>query len=90
MIIRETKNNKENKIVSTFDMSQYVLELEKLVNIDSGTGNVSGVNRIADYFNKKYREIGWNVERHNFDDSVGECIEITNSNDLTYDVLLLG
>lgn len=90
MIIRETKNNKENKIVSTFDMSQYVLELEKLVNIDSGTRNVSGVNRIADYFNKKYREIGWNVERHNFDDSVGECLEITNSNDLTYDVLLLG
>ncbi|NMA94639.1 MAG: M20 family metallopeptidase [Clostridiales bacterium] len=76
--------------MNKFDIEDYIKELEELVNIDSGTSNIEGVNRIADLFEEKYNSINWNVKRHRFDDSVGDCLEITNGKRDNYDVLLIG
>lgn len=32
------------------DLKEYLSELEYLVNIDSGTDDVDGVNKVTDYF----------------------------------------
>jgi glutamate carboxypeptidase len=41
----------------------YVSALRAMVNIDSGTFNRAGVNRIADLCEARFRERGWDVER---------------------------
>jgi glutamate carboxypeptidase len=41
----------------------YVAALRAMVNIDSGTLNRAGVNRIADLCEARFRERGWDVER---------------------------
>lgn len=73
-----------------FDVNQYLNELETLVNIDSGSNYSNGVKKVADYFKKKYMEINWLITEHNFDDSVGPCLEIKNSEADNYDILFIG
>lgn len=73
-----------------FDVNQYLNELETLVNIDSGSNYSNGVKKVADYFKKKYMEIDWLITEHNFDDSVGPCLEIKNSESDKYDILFIG
>ncbi|TMK18691.1 MAG: M20 family metallopeptidase [Actinobacteria bacterium] len=41
----------------------YVASLRAMVDIDSGTFNRAGVNRIADLCEARFREHGWDVER---------------------------
>ena len=42
---------------------RYLAALRTMVNIDSGTFNRAGVNRIADLCEARFREGGWDVER---------------------------
>ena len=42
---------------------EYLESLEELVNIDSGSFSVGGVNRVADLCEKRFRAGGWEVDR---------------------------
>src|SRR4029077_2019084 len=42
---------------------RYLAALRTMVNIDCGTFNRAGVNRIADLCETRFREGGWDVER---------------------------
>ena len=44
------------------NLELYLEQMKELVNIDSGSGNVAGINRVADKLAGWYQEIGWNVE----------------------------
>ncbi len=43
--------------------NRYLAALRRMVDIDSGTFNRAGVNRIADLCEARFREGGWDVER---------------------------
>lgn len=73
-----------------FLLKEYLQELEYLVNIDSGSWDAEGTAKIADYFKKKFTDIGWSVKKHQFDEAVGPCLEITNGDTQQFDILLIG
>lgn len=73
-----------------YDLSEYLKKLEYLVNFDSGSRIPEGTAKVADYFEEKFKGIGWNVERHHISDEVGPCLEITNGAKDHYDILLIG
>lgn len=72
------------------DLNKYLKELEYLVNIDSGTEDVEGVNKIADFFATKFREINWNVHEYEFGTECGKCVICTNREAEHYDLLMIG
>ncbi|MFN2543238.1 MAG: M20 family metallopeptidase [Actinomycetota bacterium] len=43
---------------------EYMQTLRALVDIDSGTYTVEGVNRVADHCEERFRSGGWSVDRH--------------------------
>ena len=73
-----------------FNLTEYLYDLEYLVNIDSGSNCIDGINTIADFFINKYTELGWTVTKHDFDPSIGPCLEIKNTKNSKNDILLLG
>ena len=42
---------------------QYLADLETLVNVDCGTFVADGVNRVADFMQRRFEDAGWKVER---------------------------
>lgn len=75
--------------MTEFDLSQYLKELECLVNIDSVSSEPTGTAQIAEMMKEKYESIGWQVKQHQFAPSIGPCLELTNGEADEYDVLLL-
>lgn len=73
-----------------FVLEQYLDELEELVNIDSGSTYVEGVNKIADIFKEKYENLGFLVKEHNFSKDAGSCLEIRNKDGKDIDILIIG
>lgn len=74
-----------------FNKEKYLEELEYLVNIDSGTGTASGVEKIADFLVEKYHTLGLTAEKKVFDPKFGPCVEVRNKPDEdTIDLLLIG
>lgn len=76
--------------MNNLDLQAYLSELETLVNIDSGTKDKAGTEKVADYFVERFQAIGWQVERKHIDDSVGRCLAITNKKADNYDLLMIG
>lgn len=72
------------------DLKQYLKELEYLVNIDSGSEDYEGVNKVADFFVGKFDEMGWNVHEYEFGTECGKCVICTNSEAEHYDLLMIG
>ncbi len=72
------------------DMNTYLSELEQLVNIDSGSDNPAGVARVAAFFSKRFEEMGWIVEVHDFAPDCGPCVICRNREAERYDMLLIG
>ncbi len=73
-----------------FDINKYLEELETLVNTDSGSRDYEGTRKVANYFEKKYKTLGWTVKSYNFDDGIGPCLEIRNTDKEEIDILLVG
>ncbi len=73
-----------------FNLQNYLKELEYLVNIDSGSRNPRGISKVADFFIKKYLDIGYSVKTHEINEEIGPCLEIENCSSERYDILLLG
>ncbi len=90
--------------MASFSLDKYLEELKQLVNIDSGSKDPEGLSKIAGFFEEKYKNLGWNVERHTAADKPAPCLVITNTPaakgnqtgenpinaEKQYDVLLLG
>lgn len=72
------------------DLNKYLKELEYLVNIDSGTEDVEGVTKVADFFAAKFREMNWNVHEYEFGTECGKCVICTNREAEHYDLLMIG
>jgi glutamate carboxypeptidase len=75
---------------SDFDLATYLEDLQYLVNIDSGSYDTEGVAQVAEFFSQRFSALGWKVKLHQFDSSVGPCVEIVNGDQNQYDVLLMG
>lgn len=72
------------------ELNEYLKDLEILVNIDSGSKDISGVEKVNHFLINKFLEIGWIVKTHNFNNSVASCIEIKNNDKEDIDILILG
>lgn len=75
--------------IEGLEISNYLKELEYLVNIDSVSSDAAGTAKIAEFMIAKYRSLGWQVKEHQFNDTIGPCLEITNKVAAQYDVLIL-
>ena len=42
-----------------FNLERFMTELEEVVNIDSGSYDIEGLNQVAQWFAKKYEEAGY-------------------------------
>lgn len=70
-------------------ITEYLKELEYLVNIDSVSSEPEGAGRIATFFREKYEHMGWQVTAHDFHAEIAPCLEIVNHPAEHYDVLIL-
>lgn len=73
-----------------FDLEKYLVELEKMVNQDSGSEYPEGVANIANFLKGKYDKLGWVTKLHHLDESVGPCLEVKNKDSDMFDVLIIG
>ena len=73
---------------------QFLLDLETIVNIDSGSGYVPGLEAVGDFFQERFQKIGWVTTKHSFDGGKVPCLEITNKqiseSDSAFDLLFIG
>ncbi|NLZ56018.1 MAG: M20 family metallopeptidase [Clostridiaceae bacterium] len=79
-------NTKDN----TFYLEDFLLDLEKLINIDSGRGAAEGATRVGLMLAEPLVKRGWIIERHNLSPNIGECIVVKNRQAERFDALLLG
>lgn len=75
--------------IANLELSNYLKELEYLVNIDSVSSDAAGTAKIAEFMAAKYRSLGWQVNVQQFNDTIGPCLEITNQVAEQIDVLIL-
>lgn len=68
----------------------YLNELECLVNIDSGSKDFEGINKVGLFFEKKFSELGWITQKVSMGEECGPCWEMCNSRLEDIDILLLG
>jgi glutamate carboxypeptidase len=87
-------------VSKTFDMARaarhlesmrddYLSDLQRLVEIDSGTFDKSGVDRVVDLLADWYRELGCVVKRHRHD-VYGDTLEVGIAGSGSGSILLLG
>jgi len=74
-----------------FNLKDYLVHLENLVNIDSGSSTYAGLDRVAEYYATLYEEIDLHVKRFKPDHAPANCLEITNAPEADYyDILIVG
>lgn len=74
----------------TVDREEYIEQLKTLVNIESGSYNAAGINRVADQLETWYRVLGWHIQRHDLGPQTGHLLEISNRPADHYDVMFVG
>ncbi len=72
------------------DLELYFSQLEELVNIESCSDDPEGLNKVAAFFSKGFRDLGWIVEEHDLAPACGTCVICKNRDAEHYDVLLIG
>lgn len=73
------------------DLEKYLNQMETLVNIDCGSYNAAGIQKVAEHLARWYEEIGWSVKRHDVGKETAQVLEITNHPDAgEYDVMFIG
>lgn len=73
------------------NMEQYLKDLEYMVNIDSGTTCVEGIEQVSCFLKGKYEQEGFQVKEYVFDQKYGPCIEARNKPEADHiDLLLIG
>ena len=77
--------------MAIFKKEEYMKDLETLVNIDSGSSDIDGLNRVADFLCGKYEEIGLSPKRTEQGPDSRPYVEIlTHPEADEVDVLFLG
>ncbi len=73
---------------------RFLIDLETIVNIDSGSGYVPGLEAVSAFFQERFQKIGWVTTNHVFDGGKVPCLEVTNKplsgNDSAFDLLFIG
>jgi glutamate carboxypeptidase len=73
---------------------KFLIDLETIVNIDSGSGYVSGLEAVSAFFQERFQKIGWRTTTYLFDDGKVPCLEVTNkplsNDDSDLDLLFIG
>lgn len=81
----------EEETVAEFYLEEFMKHLERLVNMDSGSSDIEGLNRAADYLCSCYQEIGLVPVRTALKPSGRPYIEVrTHPEQEEADVLFLG
>lgn len=73
-----------------WNIEEYILDLEQLVNIDSNSYDKEGVLNVVNFMKVKFNKLGWNIEFYKKNDSANTCMEISNHNNEGIDVLFVG
>lgn len=74
-----------------YNESAFLQDLAILVNTDSGTGTVEGIDKIANFMMKKYADLGMWTEKKTFRADLGPCVEARNHpKSREIDLLLIG
>ena len=68
----------------------YFQELEQIVNIDSPSSYPKGNARVARFLHERFAYMGWHTIQHEFDPSIGPCLEVRNTQSPEIDFLLIG
>ena len=77
--------------MAIFNKEEYMRDLEALVNIDSGSGDIDGLNKVADFICAKYESIGLAPVRTQQGESGRPYVEVfTHPEAEEVDVLFLG
>ena len=71
-------------------LEAYLNELSYLVNIDSGSKDYEGIEKVGRFFERKFSEMGWITNQLDVGKECGPCWEISNSSSEKFDILLLG
>ena len=73
---------------------KFLIDLETIVNIDSGSGYVPGLEAVSAFFQERFQKIGWQTTSHSFDDGKVPCLEAANKplagSDSAFDLLFIG
>ena len=81
----------KDSVINMFvNREEYLEQLKTLVNIESGSYDPEGINRVADQLETWYRDLGWHIQRHHLDDRTGDLLEISNRPASHYDVMFVG
>lgn len=76
--------------MSLVNREEYLTQLKTLVNIDSGSYDPDGINRVADQLEAWFRALGWHIQTHDLGPETGRMLEISNRPADHYDVLFVG
>lgn len=72
------------------DLNAFLEDLKGLCAIDSGHANAAGTNAMADFYEKRYRALGLQVERrYDQGNQAAPFLLARNSNDEEIDVLFV-
>jgi len=73
---------------------KFLIDLETIVNIDSGSGYVAGLEAVSAFIQKRLQKIGWTTTNHPFDDGRVPCLEAANTplteTNSAFDLLFIG
>lgn len=73
------------------NLELWIEELRRLVDVDCGTGTLSGVAQVADIMQSMWEKEGWSCEKINLGGAVGPGLLVTNQpHAAQFDVLLIG
>lgn len=71
-----------------FNLENFLKDLESLVNIESGSRNIEGLERIADFFDPKFKELGFDVKRIPLE--TGPCLRMKSNTSEINNILMVG
>ena len=74
--------------MTTYNIEQYMKDLEYLVNIDCNAQNFAGIDKVADYLARDFTGPMWHVKRIDCGPGCAKPLIITNTTDTEYDVTL--
>ena len=73
---------------------KFLIDLETIVNIDSGSRYVPGLEAVSAFFQERFQKIGWTTTNYSFDEGKVPCLEAANKplagNDSALDLLFIG
>ena len=73
-----------------FSTETFLNDLKDLVEIESHTSDVEGITQIVDYFEGRFKDLGWDTEVIPTNDSTGPILKCCNKKTGHYDITFMG